>query len=75
MIDAPYTEPVGEQLRRRGRPDTGIRTMPIRVPVALVNTFTAAARARNKSEHELIRTILMRVSEDNLFSAILDDGI
>jgi hypothetical protein len=44
-----------------------------RVTVETVSTFQAVASARKMKKHRLICSILEKVAQDNLFTAVLDD--
>jgi hypothetical protein len=49
-------------------------SLPIRVPTKVVKGYMEAAHHRNIEPQNLMRLVLARVAEDNLFAALLDDG-
>lgn len=46
----------------------------VMVPVDIIQHFIEPAKLRKLSPQELIRTILRHIAQENLLSAILDDG-
>jgi hypothetical protein len=60
--------------RPRPQPDQDGRTMSVRIPIWLVKKYAPFATSRNMKTRNLMCAVLMRVAEDNLFLAILDDG-
>jgi hypothetical protein len=55
-------------------PDPDGKTMSVRIPIWLVKKYCPVAVERNMRVRHLMCSVLMRVAEDNLFLAILDDG-
>ena len=63
------------QLGITREPDNRLcNSIAIRVPIKVVAGFADAAQCRDIQPQNLVRLVLTRVAEDNLFTAILDDG-